>query len=187
MREHRPAEAWPWARSSPAGIALHALIALVAERLCLGVDVAAVKFASGSPIDDPAREQEILGRAAAAGPGRAGPGHQVAFLRDQISANKAIQRGLHDHWRRAPAGFLSGATAATGDIRARLDDVSSRMLTLLPHVQPMTGAELAAAGSLIDHKLTTRPPLDQLRHLRRTASHTALQSLGHPPLTSDQP
>jgi hypothetical protein len=61
------------------------------------------------------------------------------------------------------------------------------MLTLLPHVQPMTGAELAAAGSLIDHKLTTRPPLDQLRHLRRTASHTALQSLGHPPLTSDQP
>jgi hypothetical protein len=54
MRECGSADAWRWAKSSPAGIAL------IAERLCLAVDVAAVKFASGNQIDDLVREEEIL-------------------------------------------------------------------------------------------------------------------------------
>ncbi len=76
--------------------ALGPLVVLAAKRLVLGVDVAAAKFAAARPIDDPAREQEILAwvewRLNSA---EARPETGIQFFREQISANKVIQRGLH--------------------------------------------------------------------------------------------
>ena len=78
------------------------LIELVVQRLTLAHDVAAVKYANGQPIDDRAREPEILQDVA--GALEAGPYQQagIQFFRDQIEANKVIQRGLHHRWHAHP-------------------------------------------------------------------------------------
>lgn len=77
---------------------------LSAERLATADLVAAAKWGTGSPIDDPAREQVVLDavrqQAVEAG---ADPQATVAIFRDQIEANKQVQRGLHRLWDADPA------------------------------------------------------------------------------------
>ncbi|MFD0344237.1 gamma subclass chorismate mutase AroQ [Streptomyces sp. NPDC127117] len=95
---------------------LHAVAELSARRLATGDLVAAAKWGTGSPVDDPVRERQVLDSAAArAGKLGADPRLTRLVFRDQIEANKAVQRGLHRLWRDHP----SEAPAA----RPRLDDV----------------------------------------------------------------
>ncbi|WP_368396935.1 chorismate mutase [Streptomyces sclerotialus] len=84
--------------------ALRPLAELSAERLATADLVAAAKWGTGSPIDDPAREEQVLDavaqRARELG---ADPARTVAVFRDQIEANKIVQRGLHRRWAADPA------------------------------------------------------------------------------------
>ncbi|MEU4501975.1 gamma subclass chorismate mutase AroQ [Streptomyces sp. NPDC024089] len=98
------------------GSPLRSVAELSARRLATGDLVAAAKWGTDSPVDDPARERRVLDSAA----GRAGelgadPRLTRLVLRDQIEANKAVQRGLHRLWRDHPS------EAPTE--RPRLDDV----------------------------------------------------------------
>ncbi|MFG3527079.1 gamma subclass chorismate mutase AroQ [Streptomyces sp. NPDC047917] len=98
------------------GSALRSVAELSARRLATGDLVAAAKWGTGSPVDDPARERQVLDSAAdRAGELGADPWLTRLVFRDQIEANKAVQRGLHRLWR----DHLSGAPAE----RPRLDDV----------------------------------------------------------------
>ncbi len=91
------------AASSPYG-QLHPLAALSAERLATGDLVAAAKWGTGGPIDDPAREQVVLDAVAAqARQLGADPAVTVRIFRDQIEANKVVQRGLHRAWEADPS------------------------------------------------------------------------------------
>ncbi|WP_431039374.1 gamma subclass chorismate mutase AroQ [Streptomyces sp. P6-2-1] len=80
------------------------LTGLVVERLRVSDDVAASKYATGSPVDDPAREAQVLRQvreqAAAAG---GDPDAAAAFFRDQIAASKTVQKGLLARWTARPA------------------------------------------------------------------------------------
>ncbi|QDY81022.1 chorismate mutase [Streptomyces qinzhouensis] len=80
------------------------LTTLSAERLATADLVAAAKWGTGSPIDDPAREQVVLDtvRKQAVETG-ADPEATVAIFRDQIEANKLVQRGLHALWTADPS------------------------------------------------------------------------------------
>lgn len=83
---------------------LRPLAALSAERLATADVVAAAKWGTGSPIDDPAREQEVLNSVAEqARQLGADPVATTRIFRDQIEANKVVQRGLYRRWDANPA------------------------------------------------------------------------------------
>ncbi|PBC81022.1 MULTISPECIES: chorismate mutase [unclassified Streptomyces] len=101
----------PHAASAPPAATAHSpygqlrpLAELSAERLATGDSVAAAKWGTGSPIDDPAREQEVLDTVAdQARRLGADPAATVRVFRDQIEANKVVQRGLYRRWDADPA------------------------------------------------------------------------------------
>ena len=75
----------------------------VSLRLATADTVAAAKWGTPSPIDDPAREAQVLGAVAAqaADEGLSAVRVQQIF-RDQIEANKEVQRALFGWWSVAP-------------------------------------------------------------------------------------
>ena len=87
----------------PSVSALHPVAELSAERLATADLVAAAKWGTDSPIDDPAREQQVLDSAAAqAQQHGADPDEVRRIFRDQIEANKIVQRGLFQRWTDHP-------------------------------------------------------------------------------------
>ncbi|MCM2391812.1 gamma subclass chorismate mutase AroQ [Streptomyces albipurpureus] len=83
---------------------LRTIAVLSAERLATADLVAAAKWGTASPIDDPAREQVVLDtvRQQAVEIG-ADPEATSRIFRDQIEANKVVQRGLHRLWTADPS------------------------------------------------------------------------------------
>ncbi|MFI9257697.1 chorismate mutase [Streptomyces sioyaensis] len=83
---------------------LRPLATFSAERLATADLVAAAKWGTSSPIDDPAREQEVLKSVAEqARQLGADPAATTRIFRDQIEANKVVQRGLYRQWDANPA------------------------------------------------------------------------------------
>jgi chorismate mutase-like protein len=155
-----------------------ALVVLIAKRLELGADVAAAKFTGAGQIDDPVREGEILNWVANELSGcNAWREAGVAFFRDQIMANKVIQRGLHNRWRGNPAAFPVRSRRLTAEIRPQLDVINTEMLSLLPSVPHLSCEQLTTADDLIDRKLSASSSLRDFRDIRRAAAHIALRSL----------
>lgn len=84
-------------------LALHPVVELSAERLATADLVAAAKWGTNSPVDDPAREQQVLDAVAArATELGADPDEIRTIFRDQIEANKIVQRGLFRRWTDHP-------------------------------------------------------------------------------------
>ena len=75
----------------------------VSLRLATADAVAAAKWGTSSPLDDPAREAQVLGAVAsqAADEGLSA-GRVQQIFRDQIEANKEVQRALFGWWSVAP-------------------------------------------------------------------------------------
>ncbi len=155
------------------------LIDVIAERLRLGTDVAMTKFISGGHIDDSAREKEILDWVVGKLPDDS-PVNEVvlAFFRDQIAANKVLQRGLHNYWRNHSAVYPGRKRDLAQEIRPQLDVINRRMLILLPSVPRLSREQLAAAADLLCHKLHEIAALQRLPDVRRAATEVALRSLG---------
>ena len=88
---------------APASAALHPIAELAAERLATADLVAAAKWGTDSPIDDPAREQQVLDAVAAqAEQLGADPDEVRVIFRDQIEANKLVQHALFQRWTDHP-------------------------------------------------------------------------------------
>lgn len=82
---------------------LHPVVELAAQRLATADLVAAAKWGTDSPIDDPAREQQVLDNVAAQATRLgADPDEIRTIFRDQIEANKVVQRGLFQRWTDHP-------------------------------------------------------------------------------------
>lgn len=101
---------------------------LVIQRLRVSDDVAASKFGTGSPIDDPAREQQVLEqvRNQAGGLGL-DPVSATAFFQDQITASKVVQKGLFARWAAHPEEAPT-TRPDLGQIRTRLDQLTADLL-----------------------------------------------------------
>ncbi|QHC22367.1 chorismate mutase [Streptomyces sp. GS7] len=100
----------PAARTAPAPYdRLRPLAALSEERLATADAVAAAKWGTDSPIDDPARERQVLD-AVSQQARRLGadPETTVRIFRDQIEANKVVQRGLYRRWAADPSQAPTG-------------------------------------------------------------------------------
>ncbi|MDH6567444.1 chorismate mutase [Streptomyces sp. SAI-117] len=82
---------------------LRPVVELAADRLATADLVAAAKWGTDSPIDDPAREQQVLDNVAAqAQQLGADPDEIRVIFRDQIEANKVVQRDLFQRWTDHP-------------------------------------------------------------------------------------
>ena len=175
----------PAAAAVPAGPAsgahaplgrLGPLTELVVERLRVSDDVAAAKFGTGSPIDDPTREQAVLEevRAQSAELGL-GADSAVAFFGDQITASKVVQNGLFARWTAHPEEAPT-TRPDLGEIRTRLDQLTTALLRELKATVHVRGAAVPCAVQLA---LATGSAVvvDELDGLHRRALGTAVRSV----------
>ncbi|MCL7497696.1 chorismate mutase [Streptomyces sp. MCA2] len=133
------------------------LAGLSAERLATGDLVAAAKWGTGGPIDDPAREQEVLD--AVADQARrlgADPAATVRIFRDQIEASKVVQRGLHRRWHADPAQAPT-TRPDLDEVRKEINRINGELVRAIarsPHARsaPYCAPLLTVAAAQIRHE-----------------------------------
>ncbi|WJV50596.1 chorismate mutase [Streptomyces flavofungini] len=145
-----PASAGPYAQLRP-------LSALSARRLATADLVAAAKYGTGSPIDDPARERQVLDAVARqAEQVGADPEATVRIFRDQIEANKVVQRALHRRWDADPASAPTERPDLT-KVREEIDRVNGELVHAIAasghaRTAPYCRGLLAAATAHVRHE-----------------------------------
>ncbi|WP_406447381.1 chorismate mutase [Streptomyces sp. NBC_00876] len=154
---------------------LYPLADLSAQRLATAGLVAAAKWGTGSPIDDPDREQQVLDTAARqAREAGTDPDATVRIFRDQIEANKRVQRALHRRWRLDPISAPAGRPDLA-DVRKEINRVNAGLIRAIAgsgrgRAAPWCDGALAVAQAhLRAHRL--------LDHLHATALAHALRSV----------
>jgi len=154
---------------------LHPVVELAAARLATADLVAAAKWGTDSPIDDPAREQQVLDDVAAqAQQLGADPDEIRVIFRDQIEANKIVQRGLFQRWTDHP----DQAPTTKPDlavVRRQINQITSALVQALADTSTTRATvacrpELALAAFQIHHE-------DHLDALHTRALIRALPSI----------
>jgi chorismate mutase-like protein len=127
----------PWPRAAAAAIDLAPLRTLLAERLALMPDVARHKWNTRSPIEDLAREGQIIAglQRDAAAVGIPAPWAE-RFFRAQIEAAKVIQRDLFARWEASGRGKFADVPDLGTVIRPRLDALTVQLLRTLAAAWP---------------------------------------------------
>ncbi|MFI9252814.1 chorismate mutase [Streptomyces sp. NPDC053069] len=145
------------AAAAPTSSPLRPMASLAAERLATADLVAAAKWGTDSPIDDPAREQQVLDSVAAqAEQLGADPDDARRVFRDQIAANKIVQRGLFARWTAHP----EQAPTIRPDLnvvrqtinRINTDLVRTLADTTAERTTPACGPELVVAVVEVHHE-----------------------------------
>lgn len=146
---------------------------LVIQRLLVGDQVAAAKFGTGQPIDDPVREKQELAvvRQSAMSLG-INPDAAVSFFQQQINASKVVQRGLFDRWTAHPDQAPT-SRPDLGTIRTELDQLTTELLQQLVAQQSVLSHELGCRIDLILADVTGAL-LSHLDALHRHALQVAL-------------
>lgn len=115
---------------------LRPLSDLSAQRLATADLVAAAKYGTGSPIDDPAREREVLAAVARqAEQAGADPEATVRIFRDQIEANKVVQRALHRRWDADPASAPT-ERPDLAEVREEINRVNGELVRAVAASEP---------------------------------------------------
>ena len=146
------------ATASPAQESLVPLVRVAAERIVTADQVAAAKWGTDKPIDDPAREQQVLDAMAAKATGMGvDPDLVRQVFRDQIEANKVVQRGLHRYWTAHPESQPT-ERPDLGEVRPVIDRLNDALLTEIrntPHVRtdPSCGGRLGGAFLRVGHEM----------------------------------
>lgn len=113
---------------------LFALVDAAAQRLQTADAVAASKWTTGGPIEDPAREQQVIDAVTAAAE-RHGvdEGYVSRAFRNQIDATVAIQYGRFSQWKLDPAtapttapNLSESRTAIDGFNRTMVDEIAAQ-------------------------------------------------------------
>lgn len=127
----------PWPSAAPDAINLDPLCRLMGERLALMPDVARHKWNSRTPIEDPARERQIIDGLKRDAESFGVPAMWAErFFRAQIEAAKVIQREHFARWEKAGQGRFEAVTDLASVIRPRLDGLTARLLRELAAVWP---------------------------------------------------
>jgi chorismate mutase len=162
--------------SGPPG-PLRPLTDLVLRRIALADAVASAKFGTDAPIDDPAREQQVLGEVAASAPGAGvDPGDAMRFFRDQIEANKVVQRGLYARWSTHPELRPAGRPDLAAQVRPELDRITTELLEQLAATAEWRHVRAGCRPDRVAAQVPT-DVLAGLDGLRRTALRVAMASV----------
>ncbi|WP_329457350.1 chorismate mutase [Streptomyces sp. NBC_01497] len=152
------------------------LTELAIRRIQLGSQVAAAKRGTGSPVDDPAREEQELAKVRQQAEQLGlDAGTTARFFEDQIAASKVVQRGLLARWNTHP-GEAPAERPSLAAIRTELDAITQRILRELvatdrarrPSARCAAALAEAAASGAAAHRLDA---------LHREALGTALRSV----------
>ena len=115
--------------------AVEAFVELAVQRLEVAEAVAAAKYGSPQPIDDPSREAVVMagavGRARSA---RVEPDVARRFVAAQMEANKIVQRGLFARWRNEPRCAPTSRPDLAREVRPDLDRIDEQLMRLLPRL-----------------------------------------------------
>jgi chorismate mutase len=116
---------------------LGSLVDLAVQRILVSDEVAATKFCTGTPVDDPLRERQVLGEAGRRAV-QMGLDRELTtrFFRSQIDASKVVQRGMLARWRARP-DLAPTTSPDLQAIRARLDELTGLMLDQLRTTQAL--------------------------------------------------
>jgi chorismate mutase len=154
------------------------LLELVVQRLILAQDVAAVKYTLRKPIDDPVRERKIL-QAVASALNACGRHEQAGlqFFRDQIEASKVIQRGLHHRWHAHPEEVPPVCRSLDAEVRPKLDHITKQIVRQFECTAGMPRMRRTDVAELVDKRLSTSMPAQQLPRLHRHVALFAMRSL----------
>jgi chorismate mutase len=108
---------------------LQSLVETSARRLSFAEQVALAKWDSGAPVEDTAREAQIIASAIKAGKSRGLDEAEVSnFFRSQIEANKLIQYSLLAEWRRVGRAPDHTPVDLAGTIRPKLEQLGSELI-----------------------------------------------------------
>ncbi|WP_051793582.1 gamma subclass chorismate mutase AroQ [Kibdelosporangium aridum] len=170
-----PAAATP--TQTPSREGLTPLVGLAAERILLADKVAAAKFGTSTPIEDPVREQQVLDRAAAlAGEAGIDVPETVEFFRAQIEMNKVVQRGLYDRWTRHPELAPTDRPDLATEVRPALDRITVAFIDHLAATENLRRPTPRCTISLV--LAQTRTDLHyRLDRLHERALHGAVERL----------
>ncbi|CAL9386044.1 Secreted chorismate mutase [Nocardiopsis dassonvillei] len=141
------------AHTAPAAsVVLAPVVELSADRLAVAELVAAAKWHSGDPVEAPEREATVLARTERSALALGGdPAAALAVMRDQIEANKVIQRSRHADWYAHPDRSPATAPDLAG-ARAELDRITPALVGALTEA----GAGPAAPGCEAELSRTAR-------------------------------
>jgi chorismate mutase len=109
--------------------AVASLTSLTKQRLLLGEKVAAAKYGTGQPIEDPEREAMLLHDVAERSE-RIGldPAVSTCYFRNQIEASKRLQRRLYARWRTCPDARPRRRPDLATEVRPELDHLTREIL-----------------------------------------------------------
>ena len=156
---------------------LDTLARLVVQRLALSQDVATAKYASCHSIEDPVRERRVLEAAASEliwTGGRLDAGLQ--FIRDQIEANRVIQRELHHRWYTHPEEVPAVHRELAEEVWPDLDLVTIQLILQLNCMTHPPRLRLDLIEDLIRRQFAATMPAPPLPRLHRHAALFALRS-----------
>jgi chorismate mutase len=120
------------ARAQGAIDRLQPLVATSARRLLIAERVALAKWDSGGPVEDTAREAQVIASAVRDGESRGLDPTSVAnFFKAQIEANKAVQYSLLADWRRSGRAPAHAPINLALTIRPELDQIQMALMTEL--------------------------------------------------------
>lgn len=114
---------------------LQSLIEDSAHRLVIAHQVALAKWDSGAAVEDPARELQVIQKAAAEAQSKGlDESFLTAFFRAQIEANKTVQYSLLADWRRAGGAPTHQPINLKSTIRPELDRIQTALIMDLVHI-----------------------------------------------------
>jgi len=161
---------------APAQETLRPLTDVSAQRVLVADKVAAAKFGTPAPIDDPAREAVVLNNVRTLSVQMGiDPEVSVAIFADQIEANKVVQRGLYALWTEHPELVPTERPDLVKEVRPILDRITVELLDQIK-ATPDLRAHPACSGLLT----AARQIVSYQRHLdglHRTALARALPSV----------
>ncbi|RAG83714.1 chorismate mutase [Streptacidiphilus pinicola] len=134
--------------AAPRATPLATVAELSAQRVEVADQVAAAKYGTGSPIDDPAREAIVIAdaeqQATALG---IDPAPVAKIFRDQIEANKVVQRALYAEWDADPS-LIPTTKPSLATIRVELNTIGAEL------VQAIAAAETSIHAPSCEGQLT---------------------------------
>jgi chorismate mutase len=153
------------------------LIDLAVQRILLADKVAAAKFGTGQPIEDPAREQQVLKEVTSLSTGMGlDPMVGTRFFRDQIEAGKIVQHGLYALWTTRPNLRPADRPDLTTEVRPQLDTITTKVLEQLKVTAGIRGATLDC-GTRLSAAALSATLHHHLDALHRDALNVALDSI----------
>jgi len=103
-----------------------------ARRLAFAEQVALAKWDTGTPVEDAAREVQVIASATKAGESRGLDEAVVSnFFRSQIEANKLVQYSLLAEWRRVVKAPDHAPVDLAGTIRPELEPLGTELIAEL--------------------------------------------------------